>query len=96
MIWFVPERRVFIDGRVDVYPVAMSLRARRADLEGKYPRPFRGARYSVRGRPSRFAALRLAAAGRRDAPDLQRRRLGRVRPLIVGAFRGGRTPLPNT
>ena len=31
MIWFVPERRVFIDGRVDVYPVAMSLRARRAD-----------------------------------------------------------------
>jgi hypothetical protein len=36
MIWFVPERRVFIDGRVDVYPLALSLRARQADLEGEY------------------------------------------------------------
>jgi len=61
MIWFVPERRVFIDGRVDVYPVAMSLRARRADLEGEYRDLFaeHDIRCAVVRRDSRiFASLR--------------------------------------
>jgi len=46
MIWFVPDHRVFIDGRVDVYPVSFSLRARRADLEGEYRELF--ADYAIR------------------------------------------------
>ena len=36
LMWFVPEHRVFMDGRIDVYPVEFLLRGRRADLAGEY------------------------------------------------------------
>lgn len=36
LIWFVPKHRVFVDGRIDVYPLAFLSRARSADLGGDY------------------------------------------------------------
>jgi hypothetical protein len=36
LIWFVPQHRVFVDGRVDVYPLDFLLRARSVDLYGNY------------------------------------------------------------
>ena len=35
-MWYVPSQRVFMDGRIDVYPVELLLRGRRADLTGEY------------------------------------------------------------
>jgi hypothetical protein len=40
LLWFVPEQRVFIDGRVEVYPVPLLERSRRADLAGEYQELF--------------------------------------------------------
>jgi hypothetical protein len=40
LIWFVPSRPVFIDGRVEAYPRDFMLQARQADLEGDYRRLF--------------------------------------------------------
>jgi hypothetical protein len=36
LTWAVPEKRVFVDSRVDVFPVDFLLRSRAADLEGEY------------------------------------------------------------
>jgi hypothetical protein len=41
LLWFVPEQRVFIDGRVEAYPVALLERSRQADLYGDYQQLFR-------------------------------------------------------
>jgi hypothetical protein len=46
LLWFVPEQRVFIDGRVEVYPVPLLERSRRADLFGEYQQLF--ADYRIR------------------------------------------------
>jgi hypothetical protein len=46
LIWFVPEQRVFMDGRVDVYPQAFLMRGRRADVQGDYKDLF--ADYGIR------------------------------------------------
>ena len=40
LLWFVPEQRVFIDGRVEVYPVSLLERSRRADLFADYQELF--------------------------------------------------------
>jgi hypothetical protein len=36
LIWFVPRQKVFVDGRVDVYPLDFLIRARTVDLHGDY------------------------------------------------------------
>ena len=36
LIWFVPEQPVFVDGRVEAYPLPLLERSRRADLTGEY------------------------------------------------------------
>jgi len=36
LIWFAPEHRVFVDGRVEAYPLDFLLRVRDADLSGRY------------------------------------------------------------
>jgi hypothetical protein len=36
LIWFVPEHRVFVDGRLEAYPPEFLLRVRDADLSGHY------------------------------------------------------------
>jgi hypothetical protein len=41
IIWFVPERRVFVDSRVEPYPLEFLNRSRRADLYGDYKDLFR-------------------------------------------------------
>ena len=46
LLWFVPEHRVFIDGRVEVYPIPLLERSRRADLFGEYRQLF--ADYGIR------------------------------------------------
>jgi hypothetical protein len=46
LLWFVPEQQVFIDGRVEVYPVPLLERSRRADLFGEYRQLF--ADYRIR------------------------------------------------
>ena len=59
LIWFVPEQRVFMDGRTDAYPAAFLLRASRAELRGEYKSLF--ADYHIRcavvGASSRMARL---------------------------------------
>ena len=40
LIWFVPEQPVFVDGRVEVYPLPLLARSRRADLTGEYQELF--------------------------------------------------------
>lgn len=40
LIWFVPTHRVFVDGRVDVYPLDFLLSARNTDLRGDYQQLF--------------------------------------------------------
>jgi len=40
LIWFVPEHRVFVDGRVEAYPSDFLLRVRDADLAGRYQELF--------------------------------------------------------
>ena len=40
LLWFAPTHRVFIDGRVEVYPVSLLERSRRADLSGDYQQLF--------------------------------------------------------
>jgi len=44
--WFVPERRIFIDGRVEAYPAAFLRRATSAELTGEYKPLF--AEYGIR------------------------------------------------
>ena len=39
--WFVPERRVFIDSRVHVYPLDLLQKSHDADLTGNYDSVFR-------------------------------------------------------
>ena len=39
-MWFVPVQPVFVDGRVEAYPVALLERSRQADLHGDYKRLF--------------------------------------------------------
>ena len=46
LLWFAPEQQVFIDGRVEVYPVPLLERSRRADLLGEYQQLF--ADYRIR------------------------------------------------
>jgi hypothetical protein len=61
LIWFVPKKRVFIDGRVDVYPRSLLLRAQRADVYGEYRELFSeyGIRCAVtRSQSPLFTALR--------------------------------------
>ena len=36
LLWFARDRQVFVDGRVEVYPLELLQRSRRADLEGDY------------------------------------------------------------
>jgi hypothetical protein len=36
LMWFVPRRRVFVDGRVEAYPIKFLQRVRSADLSGDY------------------------------------------------------------
>jgi hypothetical protein len=45
LIWFVPTRPVFIDGRVEAYPREFMLQAKEADVEGQYEPLF--ARYGI-------------------------------------------------
>jgi hypothetical protein len=40
LIWFVPSKRVFIDGRVEAYPLDFMSRVRTTDLEGDYRQLF--------------------------------------------------------
>jgi hypothetical protein len=40
LLWFAPQQRVFIDGRIEVYPVSLLERSRRADLYGEYEQLF--------------------------------------------------------
>ena len=40
LMWFVPGRPVFIDGRVEAYPRDFMLEARRADVDGDYRQLF--------------------------------------------------------
>ena len=44
--WLVPERRLFIDGRVEAYPAAFLRRATTAELTGDYKPLF--AEYGIR------------------------------------------------
>jgi hypothetical protein len=46
LMWFVRHHRVFIDGRVEAYPLDFLLRARRADLQGDYASLF--SEYGIR------------------------------------------------
>ncbi|HZM95113.1 MAG TPA: hypothetical protein VFB92_16900 [Vicinamibacterales bacterium] len=46
LIWFVPEKRVFVDGRVEAYPQQFLLRVRDADLSGQYQELFE--KYEIR------------------------------------------------
>jgi hypothetical protein len=36
LLWFVPEQRVFVDGRMEAYPLDILERSRQADLYGDY------------------------------------------------------------
>jgi hypothetical protein len=36
LIWFIPQQRVFVDGRTDAYPIEFLLRVSRAELQGDY------------------------------------------------------------
>jgi hypothetical protein len=65
LMWFVPEQKVFVDGRVEVYPSEFLLRVRGADLSGRYHSLFRefGVRCAVTRTGSALAgALRNEAA----------------------------------
>ena len=64
LMWFVPEHRVFMDGRIDVYPVDFLLHGRRADLEADYVHLFN--RYQIRCAVVRQASP-MARALERDA-----------------------------
>jgi hypothetical protein len=59
LIWFVPEQRVFMDGRTDAYPVDFLLRATQAELRGQYKDLFTDyhIRCAVVGTRSRMARL---------------------------------------
>jgi hypothetical protein len=46
LMWFVPEHKVFVDGRTDAYPLEFLQRVRQADLFGRYQGLF--AEYAVR------------------------------------------------
>jgi hypothetical protein len=41
LMWALPERRVFVDSRVNAYPLQFLLRSRAADLDGDYEQLFR-------------------------------------------------------
>jgi len=45
VLWFVPERRVFVDSRVTPYPIALLMASRRADLYGEYEELFQNYRF---------------------------------------------------
>jgi hypothetical protein len=40
LLWFVPEQPVFVDGRVEAYPLPLLARSRRADLDTEYQELF--------------------------------------------------------
>jgi hypothetical protein len=40
LIWFLPEHRVFVDGRLEAYPPDFLLRVKDADLSGRYREMF--------------------------------------------------------
>jgi hypothetical protein len=40
LMWWLPERRVFVDGRLEAYPPEFLLRVRDADLSGRYQELF--------------------------------------------------------
>jgi hypothetical protein len=46
LMWFVPGRQVFVDGRVEAYPLDFLLQARHVDLAGDYHALF--ARYGIK------------------------------------------------
>lgn len=64
LIWFVPEQRVFVDGRIEAYPPGFLLRAREADLWGRYEGLFR--QYGIRCAVTRTGSV-MARALQRDA-----------------------------
>jgi hypothetical protein len=41
LMWSLPQRRVFVDSRIDAYPTGLLARSRRADLFGDYQELFR-------------------------------------------------------
>jgi hypothetical protein len=59
LIWFVPEQRVFVDGRVEAYPQEFLLRVRDADLSGRYQGLFE--KYDIRCAVTRTGSV-LASA----------------------------------
>ena len=58
LMWFVPQQRVFIDGRIEAYPEELFRRSRRADLDGDYKSLFSqyGIHCAVVGAKSPLAA----------------------------------------
>ena len=40
-MWSLPERRIFVDSRIDAYPTDLLARSRKADLFGDYQGLFR-------------------------------------------------------
>jgi len=41
LMWSLPDRRIFVDSRIDAYPTDLLARSRRADLFGDYQGLFR-------------------------------------------------------
>ncbi len=69
LLWFARDRQVFVDGRVEVYPLELLQRSRRADLEGEYETLFED--YAIR--------CVVVPAGSPMAQALDRDRWGLVR-----------------
>ena len=74
LLWFAPEQRVFIDGRVEVYSVPLLERSRRADLFGEYQELFADYRIRCAVVPAdspMSMALRGDASAERQYADAQ-------------------------
>jgi len=74
LLWFAPEQRVFIDGRVEVYPIPLLERSRRADLFGEYQELFADYRIRCAVVPTdspMSAALREDSSAERSYADSQ-------------------------
>lgn len=63
LMWALPHRRVFIDSRMEAYPLSLLRQSRRADVEGDYREPFMQHRIAC---ALATTGSRLAAALGRD------------------------------
>ena len=65
-MWFVPDHGVFVDGRVEAYPLDFLRRVRTADLSGRYSDLFE--QFKVRCAVTRTGSALTAAL--RDDPGV--------------------------